>query len=281
MITRPVNLQKTCRLFFIWITICIGFTAQERQDWKAQYPKAKKGSNTDEYHGTTIKDPYRWLENLHAGETKKWVNQQIKLSEKHIEQGNLKQDIKTRLTELIETQRYQTPVKRQNRYFYIMSDGHENQPKMYVRDEESTDPEILVDPNQLSSDGSTALMYTSVSKDGNLLAYGLCTNGSDIFDIHIINTKNKKKYKEVIRNASLLTTIQWSPDSSGFFYNTHGVYWHKLGTTQSGDKLIFAPSEFGNWSSCLLTEDGKFLIILSIKDVYTSNKVYYKNIKED
>jgi prolyl oligopeptidase len=143
------------------------------------YPVAKKVDQTDDYHGTRVADPYRWLEDANSAETKAWVDAQNQVTQAYLAQIPQREAIRKRLTKLWNYERYSVPYKEGGRYFYSRNDGLQNQSVLYTMKSLSDTPRVLLDPNTLAADGTVALAGTAVSPDGKLLAYGTAASGSD------------------------------------------------------------------------------------------------------
>src|SRR5687768_6795188 len=142
------------------------------------YPPAARGTQSDVYHGTTVADPYRWLEDTNSPETRAWVEAQNRLSESYLSRIPERLAIRNRLTQLWNYARTSAPFKEGNRYFYFLNTGLQNQSILYVQDRRNTPPRVLLDPNVLSTDGTVALSDVSASSDGRYLAYSVATSGS-------------------------------------------------------------------------------------------------------
>jgi len=165
------------RLLVLLITMCL--TAGVDAQTKIEYPQTRKVEQTDDYHGTKISDPYRWLEDDNSAETKAWVEAQNKITFAYLNQIPERARIKARLTELWNYERYSAPFEQGGKYFYTKNDGLQNQSVWYVAESTQDKGRVLLDPNKLSTDGTVALNGSSISDDGKLLAYGLSSSGSD------------------------------------------------------------------------------------------------------
>ncbi|MEM6401902.1 MAG: S9 family peptidase, partial [Cyanobacteria bacterium P01_D01_bin.116] len=146
---------------------------------KLNYPATRKGEQVDNYHGTEVADPYRWLENLDSEDTKAWVEAQNKVTFNYLKQIPVRDDIKKRLTKLWDYEKYGVPFREGNRYFYFKNDGLQNQSVLYTLKNLEDEPQVLLNANKLSEDGTVALSGISVSDDGKYLAYGISIAGSD------------------------------------------------------------------------------------------------------
>ena len=143
------------------------------------YPDTRKGTVVDDYHGTKVADPYRWLEDTDSEETAQWVAAQNAVTFSVLEQLPKREAFKQRLTEIWNYERFSVPTKRGKRYFFRKNDGLQNQSVLYVQEGLNGKPRVLIDPNTLSDDGTVSLASTSVSPDGQWLAYALADGGSD------------------------------------------------------------------------------------------------------
>src|ERR1041384_5928856 len=157
----------------IWFTLPNGVAADK------PYPASRHSDQTDNYHGTPVADPFRWLEDDNSPETKAWVEAQNKVTFDYLEKIPERKVIKERLTRLWNFERYGVPFKEGGRYFFTKNDGLQNQSVLYTTDSLNENPRLLLDPNKLSADGTAALSGYAVSDDGNYLAYGVATAGSD------------------------------------------------------------------------------------------------------
>ena len=156
------------------------------------YPAARKDEVVDDYHGTQVADPYRWLENPDSPESRQWIEAQNQLTFGYLEKIPVRAQIKQRLTELWDYEKYGVPWREGNRYFFTRNDGLQNQSVLYTADSLEAEPRVLLDPNTLSADGTVALAGTAISEDGNLLAYGLAAAGSDWKEIRVRDVRTGK-----------------------------------------------------------------------------------------
>jgi prolyl oligopeptidase len=271
-------------------------TAQEP---KLTYPKAKKVDQVDEYHGTKVPDPYRWLEEdvRKSTEVADWVAEQNKVTAKFLEQIPERDGIKKRITELWNYEKFSAPSKIGGKYFFTRNDGLQNQNVLFVQDTLDSEPRLLLDPNKLSKDGTVALAGTAISDDAQFMAYGLAEAGSDwntwkVMDISTGHTLSDELKWVKFSGAS------WTKDGKGFFYSrfpeptgegkfqslnvNQMLYYHRVGTSQSQDVLVYSRPENPTWTlGGGVTEDGRYLLI-SVSDGTTSRKtrVVYKDLYE-
>jgi len=259
-----------------------------------KYPESRKTNVTDGYFGTTVADPYRWLEDDKSEETAKWVEAQNKVTEDYLSQIPFRESIHKRLTQLWNYPRYGVPFKEVNHYFFFKNDGIQNQSVLYIQDSLKGTPRVFLDPNKLSPDGTVALGSYSVSKDGKYFAYAVATAGSDWNEIQVMETATGKKLEDKIEWVKF-SGISWRGD--GFYYSRydkptggkelssrnefHKVYYHKLGQPQSNDILIYSSREFPlrNYGATV-TEDENYLI-LSESQSTSGNSLYIKDLVKE
>lgn len=260
-----------------------------------QYPISDQNNQTDNYHGTILNDPYRWLEDVDAPETLKWVDAQNKLTFSYLEQIPLREQIRQRLTALWDFARAQAPVKRGGYYFQLRNSGLQNQDVLYVYSTLDAEPRCLIDPNTLSADGTIAMSSWEASPDGRWLAYATSASGSDWLTWHVRDVTNGEDLPDLIQ-WSKFSEAAWLPDSSGFYYAAYDspppgqeyegtnyyqkLYLHKLGEYQAPDELVYSRPDEKEWGfSPKVSEDGRFLIISVWQGTDTRNRVFYKNIQ--
>jgi prolyl oligopeptidase len=258
------------------------------------YPTSRQTDQTDNYHGTVVKDPYRWLENPDSEETKAWIKAQNQVTFNYLAQIPARKKIQQRLTKLWDYEKYGIPFKSGKNYFYNKNDGLQNQSVLYTLEKLDGQPKVLLDPNKLSSDGTVALSGLSVSEDGKLLAYGISTSGSDWQEWRVRDVSTGKDLSDHLKWIKF-SDASWTKDSKGFFYSRYDepkekskledvnyyqkLYYHKLGTPQSQDTLIYQRSDQKEWGfSGEVTEDGKYLIISVWLGTDRRNLVFYQDL---
>lgn len=241
-----------------------------------QYPPAPQSDTVVNYHGTAVPDPYRWLEDPDSEASQRWTIAQNELTQSFVEELPTHTHFAEQLTRLWNYAKYSAPISRNGRIFYQKNDGLQNQPILFQQKEEEESPTVLLDPNSLSDDGTVALYSQFYSKDGRYLAYTLSESGSDWQTIHVRDTETGQDTDDLIQWCKF-TGQAWLPDNSGFFYarypapgempnaapSTHQrVYFHKLGTKQAEDKLIYARPDDPNLGfNPTLSDDGRYLIL--------------------
>ena len=182
------------------------------------YPNTRKVEQTDLYHGVTVADPYRWLEDPNTDETATWVKSQNEVTFGYLNQLPGREQLNTRLTELWNYERYGTPFKKANRYFYYKNYGLQNQSVLYTLPDLDAEPTVLLDPNTLSEDGTVALSGTAISEDGKYIAYGLSTAGSDWVEWLVRNIATGEDTDDLIKWVKF-SGASWTHDHQGFFYS--------------------------------------------------------------
>ncbi|MFY7805578.1 MAG: prolyl oligopeptidase family serine peptidase [Limnoraphis robusta] len=260
------------------------------------YPTTRKADQIDDYHGIKVADPYRWLEDPNSEETKAWVQAQNQVTFGYLQDIPAREQLKQRLTQLWDFAKYSTPFKQGNRYFYFKNDGLQNQSVLYVLDNLDDQPEVLIDPNTLSEDGTVALSGIALSEDGNLMAYGLSTSGSDWQDWKVRDINTKQDLDDHLKWIKF-SGASWTHDHKGFFYSRYNepnentkledanyyqkLFYHRLGTPQSEDILIYERPDQKEWGfSGSVTEDGKYLIISVWRGSEPKNLIFYKDLTQ-
>jgi prolyl oligopeptidase len=285
-------------LFFLAGCVAVAATAQEK---KVLYPETKKVDQVDDYHGTKVADPYRWLE-IDVRESKEvadWVDAQNKVTTQFLESIPERAAINKRITDLWNYERIGAPSKNGGKYFFQKNDGLQNQNVIYVSDTLDGTPRMLLDPNTLSKDGTVALAQGGfiVSHTAKYVAIGLAESGSDWQNWKVLDVATGKMLADDLKWVKF-SSASWSADDTGFYYSrfpepekgaafqslnvNQKLYYHKLGTPQSEDQLVHALPDHPTWTiSGQVTEDGKYLVI-SIGDGTTSRKVRlaYKDLSD-
>lgn len=255
------------------------------------YPETRTVAQQDDYHGTVVSDPYRWLEEEKSEEVSAWVESQNTLARPYLAELPSRERYKERLTALWDYEKYSTPYMVNGKLFYSYNDGLQNQYVLYMADGVNGEPEVLIDPNTLSEDGTVSMASTELSPKASYLAYMLSDGGTDWKTIHIRNTSSKSDLTDTIKGIKF-TNIAWLPDESGFFYSrypqndagkyddsqTVSIYFHAIGTAQSEDKKVFAFDNKPTWNPYpSVVQDGKTLLI-SVFEGYQANGVYAKSL---
>ncbi|HTD88474.1 MAG TPA: S9 family peptidase, partial [Candidatus Binatia bacterium] len=260
-----------------------------------KYPETRKVVQVDDYHGTKVADPYRWLEDDYATETKAWIEAQNKITFAYLESIPQRERIKARLTELWNYERYGVPFKEAGRYFYTKNDGLQNQSVLYTMDALDSPGRILLDPNKLSADGTVSLAGVAVSQGGNLMAYGTSAGGTDWQEWHVREIATGEDRPDLIQWVKT-SHASWAKDAKGFFYSRYDepastnklkgvnyfqkLYYHNLGTPQAEDALIYHRPDQKEWGfGGNVTDDGNYLIITVWQGTHTRNRLFYKDLQ--
>ena len=289
---RNFSPMKTTLLFLMTMT-----TLAAAADWpRIMYPPTRKEDVVDDYHGTKITDPYRWLEDDNAADTKAWVKDQNHVTSAFLASIPRRGQIRERLAKLWNFERFSAPFERGGRYFWTHNSGLQNQGVLYTADNLDAAPRVLLDPNTLSADGTVSLKNTSPNEDGTLLAYGLSRAGSDWEEFRVRDVATGKDRDDVIQWVKF-SGASWMKDGSGFFYSRFDepksgdelkgkvefqkLYFHKLGTPQSADTLIYERKDHADWGfHGSVTDDGRYLIIHATQGTDTKNRIFYKDLTQ-
>jgi len=264
---------------------------------KIDYPKSPTGTQVDNYHGTPIADPYRWLEDVDAPETLEWIKNQNEVTFKYLAQIPARDRLRKRLTELWDYPRAMTIHHRGQRYFQFRNSGLQNQDAMYVMGDPLDPGHVLLDPNALSEDGTVALNSWSVSEDGNWLAYAVSVSGSDWMEWHIRSVSSGDDLPEKLE-WSKFSGAAWVHDNSGFYYCRYAapaeeevyqeanynqtVYFHRLLTEQNADELVYSRLDQPEWGFYPeVSKDGHFLVMSVSQGTDTRNRLFYKDLQRD
>jgi len=259
------------------------------------YPPTRADDFVEELHGQTVPDPYRWMEDLDSDEVRRWINAQNELTFGFLEKSPLREKIKSRMTKLWNYKKYSPPTKRGGCYFFSYNDGLKNQDILYWAKDLDEEPQMLLDPNTLSEDGTVALSGAAVSWDGQYLAYGLSDAGSDWQTWHIRRVEDGEDLEDTVEWVKF-SGASWDGDNAGFYYSRydapegaalkqanyyHKLYYHKMGTPQSEDRLIYERSDKKEWGfNGTVTEDGRYLIIYVWHGTASENAVFYLDLTD-
>jgi prolyl oligopeptidase len=276
--------------------IALGVLSPLASAQKIEYPQSKKVEHVDTYFGTKVADPYRWLEeDASTPEVARWVEEQNRVTSAYLEKIPYRQQVKERLTKLYNYARYSAPYRRGDYYFFSKNDGLQNQSVVYVQKGLDGAPEVLLDPNKFSAEGTTQLGGLAISPDAKYAAYCKASGGSDWRDCFVMEVATKKQLPDAL-NWVKVSGLAWQGD--GFYYSrydapekgreliskneNHKVYFHRVGTAQSADELVYEdkanPQRFHNVGT---TDDGRFAL-LTISDRgkgKKGNAVFYRDAK--
>jgi prolyl oligopeptidase len=258
------------------------------------YPVTRRCDHTDDYHGTIVADPYRWLEDDMSAETALWVQAQNAVTQQFLAPITERAAITEHLTKLWNYEKFGSPFKYGDRTFFYKNTGLQNQYVLFVIDAPGCQPRVLIDPNTLSADGTVSLSGISISEDGKLMAYGLSESGSDWNQWHVRDVATGQDLEDHIKWVKF-SSARWLKDSSGFFYSRFDepkaddvlkgsnfyqkLYFHKLGTSQAEDVLVYERPDEKLWGfGGFVTEDGRYLCISVSFGTSPKNRFFYKDL---
>lgn len=260
------------------------------------YPNTRIDPVTDDYHGRKVVDNFRWLEDVESDETAQWVQAENNVTRAYLDGLASREPMRERLERLWNYERFSLPEKEGEYYFYSHNNGLQNQSLLYVAKSLGEERRLLLDPNTLSSDGTVALGGYQASDDGKLLAYSLADGGSDWRTWKVRNVETGEDTDDEVR-WSKFSGIAWLPDQSGFFYARYDapadgaeltgtnefqkLYFHKLGTPQSADELVFENPDEPKWGfSPEVTEDGRYLVIHNWQGSEPKSQIFVKDLRQ-
>ena len=262
-----------------------------RQQIKVTYPETAKVDTVEDYFGTSIADPYRWLENDTSAETEAWVIEENAVTDAYLAQIPFREKVRERLEQIWDYPKFGVPFREGNYYFFFKNDGLQNQSVLYIKEGLDGEPEVLLDPNTFSEDGTVALSGLSVSRDARYVAYSIARSGSDWNEIHVMEIEGRNELPDVL-NWVKFSGMSWEKD--GFYYSCydepvkgleysnknefHKVFYHHVGTPQAKDILIFQDPEYPQRNyGASVTEDERFLILYQSEST-SGNALYYKDL---
>src|SRR6184192_1601464 len=249
----------------------LGGAAEAAPGQTIQYPPARHSDVVEDYHGTRVPDPYRWLEEPDAPETRAWIEAENRVTESYLAQIPQRATLRQRLTQLWNYPKYGAPFHKAGRFFFFKNDGLQNQSVLYKQASLVADAEVLLDANVLSPDGTVALSTLAVSEDGRLLAYGTSASGSDWEEFHVRDIATARDRSDHLRWIKF-SGASWTHDGRGFFYSRYPeaaeqaltsvnrfqkVYYHRLGTDQAQDVLVYERPDQPDWGfGAAVTDEG-------------------------
>ncbi|MBK7702791.1 MAG: S9 family peptidase [bacterium] len=260
------------------------------------YPAAAKVDVVDDYHGTQVADPYRWLEDVDSEQTRAWVAAQNELTYGYLAKLPARERIKQRLTELWDYPKYGAPFKEGGRYFFSKNTGLQNQSVFYVQESLDAEPRVLLDPNTLSEDGTVSLAGMSIARDGKKMAWATSVSGSDWQTWYVRDIDTGQDLTDKVE-WSKFSGASWDEKGEGFYYSRYDapaegedltgtnffqkLYYHKLGTPQAQDVLVYERPDHQDWGiGGEVTESGDYLIISIWKGTSPQNLLFYKNLRD-
>jgi len=271
---------------------------QAGQGKRLAYPETRRDNVVDDYHGVKVPDPYRWLEQdvRQSKEVADWVEAQNRVTFAFLEGIPQREAIRKRLTELWNYPRYSVPRKHGGRYYFLKNDGLQNQPVLYVQDSLDAEPRMLLDPNTWSMAGTIALVGMAFSDDGRYMAYRQAAAGSDWQTWRVMDLNSGATLEDELKWTKF-TDAAWTPDGRGFFYGrydqpkpgeeflalnlNHKLYYHRVGTPQSQDVLVYARPDQPQWTfNPTVTEDGRYLVIAVTKGTDRKHRIIVRDLSE-
>jgi prolyl oligopeptidase len=255
------------------------------------YPETRSQDVIEVLHGEAIPDPYRWLEDGEAPETRLWTDRQNALTESYLAAVPAREQIRRRLGELLSIGVLGTPTPVRGRYFYLRREGRQNHPVLYWRHGLDSADRVAVDPNALNEAGTTALDWYYPSEDGRLLAYGLSENGSEESVLHLLDLESGRHLPDRIPHMRA-AALAWLPDASAFYYSRHpaqdevpageehyhrAIYLHRLGTDPADDPLVYRPAQKEYWPGVSLSPDGRWLLI-EVARTFDQTDLYVRDL---
>ena len=267
----------------------IGSFGQSQKGNSIQYPQTKKGETVDAYFGTNVADPYRWLEDDKSAETGSWVKAQNEVTYDYLSRIPFRDALKTRMEKLWNYEKIGPPTKEGNYTYYSKNNGLQNQSVMYRKDAKGVET-VFLDPNTFSKKGTTSLGGVNFSEDGSKMAYSISEGGSDWRKVILMDTESKKILEDTLVDVKF-SGVSWR-GNEGFYYSSydkpkgselsaktdrHKLYFHKLGTPQKEDKVIFGLDKKRRYVSGGVTEDNRFLVISAANSTY-GNELYIQDL---
>lgn len=282
------------RFVVVYVVLMVMGCTKSPTERKLQYPESKTGDVVDDYHGTKVADPYRWMEDLDSKDVADWVAAQNKLTFAELGALPLRDHFKQRITQLWDYPKTSIPRREGGRYFYLKNSGLQKQPPMYVRASLDAAPQLVLDPNVLSPDGTLSLADWSPSPDAKLVTYGVSEGGADWETLKVREVDTQKDLADEVKWMRF-SGLSWTRDSKGFFYSRYpeppkgkvleaalsgqALYYHHAGTPQSEDRLIYERKDLPTWFiNGTVTEDGRYLLVFMSKGSDNNNRLYYSDL---
>jgi prolyl oligopeptidase len=268
--------------------------AQVQQGARLVYPTPRTGTTVDDYFGTKVADPYRWMEDLETKDVADWVAAENALTTQYLQSLSMRDALKRRITELWNYPKVTVPFREGGRLFYRKNSGLERQSRVFMRQSLTSEPKLVIDPNTLSPDGSISLSQFVISPDARYVAYGLSEGGADWQTILVRDIETGRDLADTVRWFRF-SGISWTKDGKGFYYARYpeppkgkvleaaltgqALYYHHVGTPQSQDQLIYERKDLPTWFvGGSVTEDGKYLLVFLSKGSDNNNRLYYADL---
>lgn len=258
-----------------------------------QYPAANRSDRSDDYHGVTVADPYRWLEDFDSPDTSRWIEAENALSLPYLEALPTRAHFAKRLTELVDYERYGIPDRRGGRYVYEYNSGRQEQDSVWITSDVDERGTLIIDPEQLSADGTVSVSGYVLGPAGRLLAYGVSDGGSDWRIWRLVDVDRQETLADELHGIKF-SSVSWSADGEGFYYSRYprqddgtgfddhqqvSIWYHAVGSPQSDDSEIYRVTDHPTRNPyATVTDDGAYLVI-NLFDGYLANGVYYLRIR--
>ena len=277
------------RYFYLVMVILLSASCGRSTNENLKYPDTRKGNVVDTIFGVPVADPYRWLEDDMSKETEEWVKAQNNITFGYLDKISYRDQIRERLMEIWNYEKFSIPFREGDYIYFAKNDGLQNQ-YVYYRQKEGGEPELFLDPNSFSADGTTSLAEMGFSKDGSRLAYSISEGGSDWRKIIVMDTDTKQIIGDTIKDVKF-SGISWK-GNEGFYYSSydkpqgselsaktdhHKLYFHKMGTSQKEDKVVFGSDIKRRYVDGTVTEDDRFLIVTAAEST-TGNELYIMDL---
>ena len=277
------------RYLYLVMVILLSASCGRSTNENLKYPDTRKGDVVDTIFGVPVADPYRWLEDDMSEETEEWVKARNNITFGYLDKIPYRDQIRERLMEIWNYEKFSIPFREGDYIYFAKNDGLQNQ-YVYYRQKEGGDPELFLDPNSFSADGTTSLAEMGFSKDGSRLAYSISEGGSDWRKIIVMDTDTKQIIGDTIKDVKF-SGISWK-GNEGFYYSSydkpqgselsaktdhHKLYFHKMGTSQKEDKVVFGSDVKRRYVDGVVTEDDRFLIVTAAEST-TGNELYIMDL---
>ena len=283
--------MRAARFVVVPVLVVLAMTTASGQ---LRYPETRKVDQVDDYFGRKVADPYRWLEDDNSPETAAWVEAQNKVTFGYLATTPARETLRARLATLWNFERYGIPSKEGGFYVFSRNDGLQNQPVVYRARTLDARPEVLLDANSLSADGTVALAGSAFTDDGRFMAYALARSGSDWNEWRVREVATGKDLTDEVRWAKF-SNAAWLKDGSGFYYGrfdepkpgealsgvnqNHKIFFHKLGTPQSADALVYQRPDHPTWGfNPAVTEDGRYLLVYQSEGTENKNRIFVQDL---
>lgn len=264
---------------------------------RLQYPPSATVEQVDDYHGTRVADPYRWLEDVDSPATRAWIEAQNRLTFGYLAGIPAREEFRQRLTGLWDYPRYSAPFREGGRTFHYRNEGLQAQSVLWVQEAPGAEPRVLLDPNTLSEDGTVALGGTGISRDGRYLAWSTSVSGSDWRVWRVRDIDTGEDLPDIVE-WSKFSGAAWDHESRGFYYSRYDaprageafeganyfqkLYYHELGTSQDRDVLVYERPDRKDWGfGAEVSDDGRYLVISVWQGTSRNNRLHYRDLAED